>query len=176
MQTFLAVLLSIHSGEDKAPVFKSPISITQPVQQYDPYFLQPADAENILGQKVDLKEYSKRDKSKTVTFKCAYAATTIDSTTGKQANLFYMLIQHATVEAAEKSHTSEYNSNKRLPGMRKVAGLGDEAFEQTDRENFYFFEVRKQHTIIRIKINKLTSKTNIAALEGVVRKLLANAN
>jgi hypothetical protein len=76
---------------------------------------------------------------------------------------------YTTVAAAKNAYTFIYEGNRRHEGVEIVTGLGDEAYYHTDGKAFYFFLVRKNEKMYRIKLNKLTSHSSEAAFKDVAR-------
>jgi hypothetical protein len=134
--------------------------------------LSEAEASRILGQPVERMESTVAEREGGVErFTCIFTATTEDPKTHKKGNLYYMLEVYADSAAAHKTYTEIVASNVHMPGQHTLANLGREAWEHTDRENFYLVLVRERNMLLRIKINKLTSMTSQKDLQDVVREV-----
>jgi hypothetical protein len=88
------------------------------------------------------------------------------------SNLYYAYEQHASIDIADKLIDSYFASNKNSPGYQQLSGYGDEGFFHTDGENFCTFVARKGKVFIRLKVNKLTSKSNPDAVKRIGKQLL----
>jgi hypothetical protein len=49
--------------------------------------------------------------------------------------------------------------------------LGSEAYYHTDGTAFYFFLVRKEEKMFRMKLNKVTSHSSETEFKGVAKKI-----
>ena len=134
--------------------------------------LSEAEASRILGQSAERMESTVAEREGGVErFTCTFTATTEDPKTHKKGNLYYMLEVYADSAAAHKTYADIVASNTHMPGQHKLANLGREAWEHTDRENFYLVLVRERNMLLRIKINKLTSMTSQKDLQDIVREI-----
>jgi hypothetical protein len=107
-------------------------------------------------------------KGDTLEYKCDYTAISQDEITGKTGKLYFMYEVYASVTAAENAYTSIYQANSGHEGVEIVTGLGDEAYSA-----FYFFLVRKNEKMFRLKLNKVTSHSSEANFKEVA-KLIAD--
>jgi hypothetical protein len=134
--------------------------------------LSEAEASRILGQSAERMESTVAEREGGVErFTCIFTATTDDPKTRKRGNLYYMLEVYPDSTAAHKTYAEIVASNVHMPGQHTLANLGREAWEHTDRENFYLLLVRERNMLLRIKINKLTSLTSQKDLKEVVREI-----
>jgi hypothetical protein len=139
----------------------------------EPYAcITEAEASRILGQTAERIESTVAEREEGVErFTCIFTATTDDPKTHKRGNLYYILEVYPDSAAAHKTYAEIVASNVHMPGQHIPANLGREAWEQTDRENFYLVLVRERNMLLRIKINKLTSLTSQKDLLEVVREI-----
>lgn len=139
----------------------------------EPYAcITEAEASRILGQPAERKESTVAEREGGVDrFTCIFTATSEDPRTRKRGNLYYMLEVYPDSAAAHKTYAEIVASNVHMPGQNTLANLGREAWEHTDRDNFYLVLVRERNMLLRIKINKLTSLTSQKDLLEVVREI-----
>jgi len=131
-----------------------------------------SSAEKIMGEPATLTCNTFIKKGDTLEYKCDYTAISQDEVTGKTGKLYFMHEVYASVAAAENAYTSIYRSNSGHQGVEIVPGLGDEAYYHTDGKNFYFFLVRKNEKMFRIKLNKVTSHSSEAEFKTVTRSIV----
>ena len=128
-----------------------------------------SDAARIIGESVLLECNTFRQRGSTREYKCAYTALAPDSRTGKTGKLYFMSEVYAGEDLAKTAYTEIYESNRRHEGVEIVSGLGDEAYYHSDGENFYFFLVRKDNRMFRLKLNKITSYSSVEDFKKVAR-------
>jgi len=128
-----------------------------------------SDAERIMGESVLLECNTFVQRGSTMEFKCAYTALAQDSRTGKTGKLYFMSEVYAGEDLAKTAYAEIYESNRRHEGVEIVPGLGDEAYYHSDGENFYFFLVRKDNRMFRLKLNKITSYSSVEDFKKVAR-------
>lgn len=133
-------------------------------------FLTLADAERILGEKAHIKDSSSAINDGVTTFNSSFAADSKDEKTGKLGIIYFMFEHFTKVSAAEKVYSSIKTSNEKN-GITVLHDIGDEAYFHTDNENFYFILVRKGTKMIRMKVNKLTSRTSPDEFKAVASKI-----
>ena len=126
-------------------------------------------AEKIMGEPAKLTCNTFIKKGDTLEYKCDYTALSQDEITGKTGKLYFMYEVYASVTAAENAYTSIYRANSGHEGVEIVPGLGDEAYYHSDGKNFYFFLVRKNEKMFRLKLNKVTSHSSEAEFKEVTR-------
>ncbi len=125
-----------------------------------PTLLTLSYAEKIMGEPAELTCNTFIKKGDTLEYKCDYTALSQDETTGKTGKLYFMYEVYASIAAAENAYTSIYQANSGHEGVEIVTGLGDEAYYHSDGTNFYFFLVRKNEKMFRLKLNKVTSHSS----------------
>lgn len=130
------------------------------------------EAERILGETAVLKERKSDNQIDYYVSKTTFSAKEIDAQTQKQANLYYMVERFKDEEAATKTIQSFIKGNQALQGFELLAGYGDEAFFHTNKDNFCLLVIRKSNKMIRIKVNKLTSKTSFEELRKIGKDLV----
>lgn len=128
-----------------------------------------SDAEKIMGEPAMLECNSFLQRGSTREYKCAYTALSQDDRTGKTGKLYFMSEAYADEALAKTAYTEIYESNKRHDGIEIVSGLGDEAYYHSDGTNFYFFLVRKNEKMFRLKLNKVTSHSSVQNFKEVAK-------
>src|SRR6478609_6449138 len=129
-------------------------------------------AEKIMGEPAELTCNTFIKKSDTLEYKCDYTALLQDEKTGKTGKLYFMYEVYAGVAAAENAYTAIYLANSGHEGIEIVSGLGDEAYYHSDGRNFYFFLVKKNEKMFRMKLNKVTSHSSVAEFKEVTRLIV----
>jgi len=130
-----------------------------------------SDAEGIMGEAAELSCNAFTKKPDTLEYKCDYTALSQDTTTGKTGKLYFMYEIYASVAAAENAYTGIYQANSSHEGVEIVLGLGDEAYYHSDGTNFYFFLVRKNEKMFRMKLNKVTSHSSEMNFKEVAKHI-----
>jgi hypothetical protein len=128
--------------------------------------------EKIMGEPAELACNTFIKKSDTLEYKCDYTALLQDEKTGKTGKLYFMYEVYAGVAAAQNAYTAIYQANIAHEGVEIVTGLGDEAYYHSDGRNFYFFVVRKNEKMFRMKLNKVTSRSSVAEFKEVTRLIV----
>jgi hypothetical protein len=105
----------------------------------------------------------------TLEYRCDYSALAEDDRTGKTGKLYFMSEVYTTEDAAKNAYTEIYQANRKHDGVEIVSGLGDEAYYHSDGTNFYFFLVRKDKKMFRLKLNKVTSHSSVTNFKEVAR-------
>ena len=136
-----------------------------------PYCLTKIDAENILGQTAALTDSMSRNKGSISIFQCTYTANDKDADTGKLGAVYFMVEHYNNPSSAKEKYQSFKISNQNSPGFQLFGDIGDEAWFLTDEENFCLLVVRKNDKMLRLKVNKLTSKTSVKTFHEVARKI-----
>ena len=129
-------------------------------------------AEKIMGEPAKLTCNTFVKKGDTLEYKCDYTALSQDEITGKTGKLYFMYEVYSSITAAENAYTSIYQANSGHEGVEIVPGLGDEAYYHSDGANFYFFLVRKNEKMLRLKLNKVTSHSSEAEFKEVTRLIV----
>ncbi len=130
------------------------------------------EAESILGEPVLLKERKSDSLNEIYTSKSTFTAKEIDAKTQKYGNLYYIFERFKNEEEARKIIQSFIKSNQNYAGFELLTAYGDEAFFHTDKQNFCLLIVRKGNKMIRLKVNKVTSKTSFEALRKIGKDLI----
>lgn len=131
-----------------------------------------ADAEKIMGEPAALTCNMFIQRSSTLEYRCDYTALSRDDRTGKTGKLYFMSEVYATEDAAKNAYTEIYEANRKHEGVEIVPGLGDEAYYHSDGTNFYFFLVRKDKKMFRLKLNKITGHSSVADFKEVARLIV----
>jgi hypothetical protein len=131
-----------------------------------------ADAERIMGEQAKLTCNTFITKGDTMEYKCDYTSLLQDAKTSKTGKLFFMYEIYSGVAAAANAYAGIYQANNRHEGVEVVSGLGDEAYYHTDKTGFYFFLVRKNRKMFRLKLNKITSHSSAMEFKEVTRHIV----
>jgi len=134
-----------------------------------PKLLTLSYAEKIMGESAELTCNTFIKKEDTLEYKCDFTAISKDEITGKTGKLYFMYEVYGSVAAAENAYTSIYKANSGHEGVEIATGVGDEAYYHSDGKNFYFYLVRKDEKMFRIKLNKVTSHSSEANFKEVVK-------
>jgi hypothetical protein len=129
-----------------------------------------ADAEKILGEPASLTDSATSAGKDVFTYSCAYTANAKDPKSEKTGNVYFLIQRYERLPSAQNRYTSTRKANENH-GIEDLAGVGDEAYFHTDKENFYFVMVRKGATVLTMKVNKITSTTSLDAFHSVARKI-----
>jgi hypothetical protein len=130
------------------------------------------DAEKIMGEPGMLTCNSFIKKGDTLEYQCDYTALSQDPIIGKTGKLYFMYEIYGEVSAAANAYAAIYEANKRHEGVEVVSGLGSEAYYHSDRSGFYFFLVRKNERMFRLKLNKITTHSSEAGFKEVARGIV----
>jgi hypothetical protein len=130
------------------------------------------EAERILGESAIQKERKSDNQTEYYVSKTTFTAKEIDTKTQKQSNLYYMVERFKDEETATKTIQSYIKGNQTHQGFELLTGYGDEAFFQTDKDNFCLLIIRKSNKMIRIKVNKLTVKTSFEELRKIGKEVI----
>lgn len=126
------------------------------------------EAERILGETCQIKESGNETKNGGHKYK----STHIGSSNTNHA-LYFIFESYESELSADKIFDGFLVSNQSFNGFEKIENIGDEAFFHTDKENFGLVIARKGNEIIRLKVNKLNSKTSISELKKVAADIIA---
>jgi hypothetical protein len=137
-----------------------------------PKLLTPEDAEKIMGEPAMLTCNTFIKKGDTLEYKCDYTALSQDPITGKTGKLYFMYEIYGGVAAAANAYAAIYQANRTHEGVEVVSGVGSEAYYHSDQTGFYFFLVRKNEKMFRLKLNKVTSHSSVAEFKEVTRRIV----
>ena len=152
------------SNEDTEPCTIQADSIAIASKQ-----LTLSDAQKIIGESAALTCNTFVQRDETIEYRCDYTALSEDDRTGKTGKLYFMSEVYASEDAAKNAYAEIYQANRRHEGVEIVPGLGDEAYYHSDGTNFYFFLVRKDKRMFRLKLNKVTSHSSVTNFKEVAR-------
>jgi hypothetical protein len=140
----------------------------------DNYELKKEEVKAMLGETA-LVTYQKDSTGESLYLRKSrtYTVDIKDNNEVRISNLYYAYERHASIEIADALIDSYFASNKNSPGYQQLSGYGDEGFFHTDGENFCTFVARKGKVFIRLKINKLTSKSDPEELKRIGKQLLS---
>ncbi|HYV54080.1 MAG TPA: hypothetical protein VE933_05835 [Chitinophagaceae bacterium] len=152
------------SNEDTEPCTIQADSIAIASKQ-----LTLSDAEKIMGDPASLTCNTFIQRASTLEYKCTYTALSEDDRTGETGKLYFMSEVYDAEDAAKAAYAEIYQANRKHEGVEIVPGLGDEAYYHSDGTNFYFFLVRKDKKMFRLKLNKVTSHSSVTDFKEVAR-------
>lgn len=135
-------------------------------------YLTLAEAEKILGARVELVSNSWTYTTDANKFDCAYRAVEKDKASGKEINLFFRLEESTTEDQAKQIYESIWESNKNHAGIEPLSGIGDEAYAHSDKPNFHFVFARKGKFTLRMKVNKAVAATSPEALKAFAKRVV----
>ena len=130
-------------------------------------------AERIMGEQANLTCNTFFKNGDTLEYKCDYTAPLKDEKTGKIGKLYFMYEVYSSSVSAKNAYSAIYQANKKHEGVKIETGLGDEAYYHTDGTGFYFYLVRKNQKMFRMKLNKITSHSSESEFKAVA-KLIAD--
>jgi hypothetical protein len=166
--TFVLISLFLsckkNSSETNVPCTIQPDSVAIAAK-----LLPLSDAEKIMGEPAKLTCNSFIKKIDTMEYTCDYTAVSQDQLTRKTGKLYFMYEIYGGVAAAQNAYAGIYQANRMHAGVEVVSGLGDEAYYHSDRRNFYFFLVRKNEKMIRLKLNKVTSHSSEVEFKRITK-------
>ena len=151
------------------------ISALKSVDQSDSFFkktyFSKSDAEKILGEEAYLSDSSSATKKDTLEIKLAYTANSKDLKTDKTGVIYFMIEKYAQDSSAKEAYNFIKVANENHEGVKIIHDMGDEAYFHSDGKNFYFILLRKKESMIRIKVNKITSHTSVKEFNLIARKI-----
>ena len=130
------------------------------------------DAEKIMGEQAKLTGNSFRKKGDTLEYTCDYTAISQDAITGKTGKLYFTYEIYDGVAAAANAYAAIYQGNRGHKGVEVVSGMGNEAYYHSDQTGFYFFLVRKNKKMFRLKLNKVTSHSSVTAFKQAAKHIV----
>jgi hypothetical protein len=131
-----------------------------------------ADAEKIMGEQAKLTGNTFIKKGDTLEYKCDYTALSQDAITSKIGRLYFMYEIYGGVAAAANAYAAIYQDNSGHEGVEVVSGLGNDAYYHSDQTGFYFFLVRKNEKMFRLKLNKITSHSSVMEFKEATRRIV----
>jgi hypothetical protein len=129
------------------------------------------DAEKILGQPAQISADSSETTNHIIKFRCTFTASQQQPHRDKESNLYYLLEEYPSINAAATAFKFIVSENEGMPGLYTLPGLGDEAIIQTDNSNYELIMVRKSDKMIRMKVNKLTPTTSLSELKRIAKQV-----
>lgn len=126
------------------------------------------EAERILGETCELKESGNETKNGGHKYK----STHIGNSSANHA-LYFIFESYESELSADKTFDDFKESNQSFQGFENIENIGNEAFFHTDKENFGLIIAREGNEIIRLKVNKLNTKTSISELKKVAADIIA---
>ena len=94
-----------------------------------------------------------------------------DAKTGKTGKLYFMYEIYNGTSSAASSYKAIYEANRIHEGVEVVKDLGSEAYYHTDGTGFYFYLVRKNEKMFRLKLNKITSHSSALQFKTVTKQI-----
>ena len=136
-----------------------------------PLLLSGRRPSDTVMQAAIVSDGSSGETERIVHQKCTYTAMKKDTKTDKTGAIYYLAELYSDAGSAHKSYAAIVSSNASMPGQSNLPGVGDEAWLHSDGENFHLIMFRKGNKAVRIKINKVTSKTSLDELKNVAREI-----
>lgn len=133
--------------------------------------LQKAEIDTILGSTGVLSD--QKDSTGAgyyLKYARTYTAKIDENGSEKTSNLYYKFERFASVAESEAKMNTFKNSNQNFPGYTQLTEY--DGFIISDDQNFVIFIARKGKLHVSLKVNKLTSKTNLVALKKIGLELL----
>lgn len=132
---------------------------------------QLSDAERILGENAQLKDSSLTIKDNVSIYQCAYTANAEDEKTGKTGAVYCMVECYKEIASARQVYASIKTANQ-AHGIKNLDDIGDEAYFHSDKRNFLMIMARKDHKVLRMKVNKMTSHTSVDEFNIIVKNIV----
>ncbi len=129
------------------------------------------DAERIMGETMRLTDSTVNNTAVAVSWLRGYQAVA-PVKTGRPGAIYMLFEQYRNEAEAVKKYKDIHEANK-PNGIEDLAGLGNEAYYQTDRQGFYFIMVRKGKYVFNIKVNKITRTTSLQEFKKTARNITA---
>jgi len=148
---------------------------TDTVATYLHQLFTQADAEKIMGEPSHLSDSSTKQEADVFTYLCSYEADLKDSISQKAGAIYFLFEDFRLTKLAQKKYAEIKKANEHL-GIEVLRNLGDEAYYHSDGTNFYFIMVRKGDKVFNLKVNKITSTTNLEAFKRIAAKITALVN
>lgn len=155
------------TGQSQSATSKNKVQVSACINQ--------ATAERILGQSAKLTQSTSERKPEAMVYRCTYTALTPDPKSNRQVNLYYHFEVYNDIAEASKAYRGILNSNGDMPSLKTLENFGDEAWIDSDNENFCMIVARKGNKMLRIKLNKLTVKSSPTELQKVAKIIIDNA-
>ena len=138
----------------------------------DEALLSLKDAEKIFGESGKKTEGITETKDNLKIYKTTYRADANDPKSGREVNLYFMYEEYKYDSAAKRVYNEIKTSNQTHQGFQVWKGIGDEAYYHSDGANFYFVLARKGPRMIRMKLNKVTSKSNETEFKKISERIV----
>ena len=173
LPVYILSLIGLFAACQKAPTnVDEPCMIQADTVAIASKLLTLTDAEKIMGEPAKLTCNTFIKKGDTLEYKCDYTALSQDVITGKTGKLYFMYEIYGGVAAAANAYTGIYQANSRHEGVEVVSSLGNEAYYHSDQTGFYFFLVRKNEKMFRLKLNKVTSHSSVVEFKEATRRIV----
>lgn len=170
---YIISLAGLFATYDKAPTNVNEPCITQtdtlPIASK---LLTLTDAKKIMGEPAKLTGNTFIKKGDTLEYTCDYTAIAQDAITSKTGKLYFMYEKYKGAAAAANAYSAIYQGNRGHKGVEVVSGLGNEAYYHSDQTGFYFFLVRKNEKMIRLKLNKVTSHSSVTEFKAAAKRIV----
>lgn len=134
-----------------------------------------SDADEILGVPSHLSDSSTKLEANALAYRSKHEADTKDGTSEKTGAVYFLFEDFHLTKLAQKKYAEIKKSNERM-GIKVIDNLGDEAYYHSDGTNFHFIMVRKGDKVFILKVNKITSTTNLDALKRTAAKIAGSIN
>ncbi len=170
---YICFLFGLFATNEQAPArFKIQRLVQSDTADPASTLLTLADAEKIMGEPAKLTGNSFIDKGDTLEYKCDYTALSQDPVTQKTGKLYFMYEIYSGAAAAASAYADIYKANSAHEGVEIVKGLGTEAYYHSDQTGFYFYLVRKNEKMCRLKLNKITSHSSLPEFKEAIKRVV----
>jgi len=133
-----------------------------------------SDAEKIFGESAKVLENLTENTDNVKVRKTTFRANNNDPVKGGTINLYFMYEEYKYDSSAKRVYNDIKVSNQTHEGFELLKGVGDEAYYHTDKTNFYFILARKGVKMIRMKLNRVTSKSSEAEFKKISERIVSN--
>jgi hypothetical protein len=173
LPVYILSLIGLFATCQKAPTnVNEPCIIQTDTVAIASKLLTLMDAQKIMGEPANLTCNTFIKKGDTLEYKCDYTALSQDARTSKMGKLYFMYEIYGGVAAAANAYAAIYQANSRHEGVEVVSDLGNEAYYHSDQTGFYFFLVRKNEKMFRLKLNKVTSHSSVMEFKEATRRIV----
>ena len=130
-------------------------------------YLSFAEAETILGRRVEIITNSWFVTAEITRIECVYRAVEGN----REASLFLLIEETADAAEAQESYEMFRAANKNQKGVEVLSGIGDRAYRHGDPPNFYFLMAQQGRFTIRLKINKAVESVSPEEIKTAARRI-----
>lgn len=130
------------------------------------------EAQQVLGESCLLKEEASSVTDGGHKYTSTYLSNSSDEKSGNVIALYYSFESYKDEAAASALFKTFKDSNRYADGFELMDNLGDECFFHSDNQNFYLIVARKGNELVRLKVNKITSRTSSTEMKKIASALI----